>query len=396
RVKMPTSTASLRLRAFGLAVVLVATLASLATHGSQRPSLTSVNEVSIRQLASINLPVVVQTGTSVSISATNLGNVALPFGRQDYAFNFSTISKGLLIKRALGPQWQCLVTRGQRYITERIQPAFDGHSSHPTPHFTEDSFKDSGWRMRDPVYEPLPLHWLDAFKLIPEGANDEDSDREDEDISRVYMDQILPFTNAQGQGNTVGHLCDSDSLDILAIRILIGLISQPQALDITPCTFLNPVPSLRVPTHELQEQGVPADQIPNRNPPLHRKSDVLWAVWETIISAPGNLRYHAVEGITNDVAKPLMDDIFNARLGTIVVPWTARLTFNLDSQEGKALLASPNGVATAWFLIHRAADLGRRTPVVTIFNPNGNNRCMIWDLTPQGEPSVLGEPIIDG
>lgn len=88
-----------------------------------------------------------------------------------------------------------------------------------------------------------------------------------------------------------------------------------------------------------------------------------------------------------------MDDIFNARRGTIVVPWANRLTFSLDSQEGKALFASPNGVAVAWFLIHRAEDLGRRTPVVTIFNPDGNNRCMIWDLIPQGEPSVLGTPI---
>ena len=202
---MPFSTASLRLRAIGLAVALVATLALLVIHGSQRPNLTSVNGVVTRQLASISLPVVVQTGTSVSISATNLGNVELPFGREDYAFNFSTTYKGLLIKRALGPQWDCLVERGQKYNTEGIQPAFDGQSSPQTPHFPEDSFTDNGWRMRYPVYEPLPRHWLDAFKLIPEGANDEDSDHEDEDISRVYMDQILPFTNAQGQSNTVGH-----------------------------------------------------------------------------------------------------------------------------------------------------------------------------------------------
>lgn len=91
-----------------------------------------------------------------------------------------------------------------------------------------------------------------------------------------------------------------------------------------------------------------------------------------------------------------MDAIFTARRGTINVPWSNRLTFNLDSQEGQTLFASPNGIAVAWFLIHRAQELGRRTPTVTIFNSGGNNRCMIWDLIRQGEPSVFEEPIVDG
>lgn len=90
-----------------------------------------------------------------------------------------------------------------------------------------------------------------------------------------------------------------------------------------------------------------------------------------------------------------MEDIFNDRRGTTVVPWENRLTFGLDSKEGKALLASPNGLAVAWILIHRAEELGRREPRVTIFNPDGTNRCMIWDLIPQGGEGVFGDPLHD-
>ncbi|KAL8753466.1 MAG: hypothetical protein Q9199_005038 [Rusavskia elegans] len=380
---MPASTASLRLRAIGLTVVaLVATLALPLTHVFQRPSHISIKQLAIRQPASINVSAVINTGPSVILSSPPLGNVALPFGRQDHAFPFSPISKSPLVKRVLPPQYQCLVEKGNQYYTEGVLPAFDGRSAYATPTFTEGSFTANGWKKSDPVDEPLPLHWEEAFKLIPEGApaEGEDSDREDE-VSRVYMDQSLPFTNAQGQGNT-----GNDQSHQPATGAQVYAMYLPEAFAIITSVSYSP-------KFRLQEQGVPDDQIANRIPPLHQLSDVLWAVWESLVYAPGNLRYYAVEGITNSVAKPLMDDIFNARRGTIVVPWANQLTFSLDSQEGKALFASPNGVAVAWFLIHRAEDLGRRTPVVTIFNPDGNNRCMIWDLIPQGEPSVLGTPI---
>ena len=42
-------------------------------------------------------------------------------------------------------------------------------------------------------------------------------------------------------------------------------------------------------------------------------------------------------------------------------------------------------------LLHRAAVLGWREVRVSIFNPGGNMRCMIWDLVPLGERGVFGE-----
>ncbi|KAI4110613.1 MAG: hypothetical protein LQ339_001189 [Xanthoria mediterranea] len=371
---MPTSTAPPRPRVVGLTVVtLVATLALLLTYGYQRPSHVTIGELVVRQPASINIST---AEPSVTFSSSPLGNIALPFGRQDHAFHFSPISKWPLVKRVLGPEYQCLVEKGKRYYTDGVLPAFAGVSNFATPPFTQDSFKANGWSVNGPIDEPLPLHWEDAFKLIPEGApaDGDDSDRDNE-ISRIYVDQSLPFTNAQGSMPPTG-------AQVYALYI-------PEACAIITSVSYSP-------SHELQKQGVPANEIANRIPPLHQLSDILWAVWETLIYAPGNLQYYAVDGITNSIAKPLMDAIFTARRGTINVPWSNRLTFNLDSQEGQTLFASPNGIAVAWFLIHRAQELGRRTPTVTIFNSGGNNRCMIWDLIRQGEPSVFEEPIVDG
>lgn len=83
-----------------------------------------------------------------------------------------------------------------------------------------------------------------------------------------------------------------------------------------------------------------------------------------------------------------MDALFRERRGTLNVSWENHISFNGLSEEQVALLASPSGLAAAWILIHNAAVLGNRHPVVSIFNPGGANRCMIWDFfTPPQVPT---------
>ncbi len=48
------------------------------------------------------------------------------------------------------------------------------------------------------------------------------------------------------------------------------------------------------PTYSLEKAGVAEKEIPSRIPPLHQLSNVLWAVWESLLYEPGNLRYYAV------------------------------------------------------------------------------------------------------
>ncbi|KAL8871773.1 MAG: hypothetical protein Q9198_007344 [Flavoplaca austrocitrina] len=275
---MPTSTASLGLRTIGVTLVaLLAILALLATRKSLQIGHPSVNVLTVSQPALFNVPAALQIETLESTtSSARLGNVALPFGRQDHAFNFSPVSKWSPIKRVLCPQWQCLVEKGNKYIREGVLPAFEGRSNFPTPAFTDASFKENGWQMSPPVDEPLPRHWEEAFKLVPEGAPapDEDSEREDE-VSRIYMDQTLPFTNAQGQRDTPP-----------TGGTYYGLYLPEACAIITSVSYS--------PTYSLEQAGVAEKEIPSRIPPLHQLSDVLWAVWESLLYEPGNLRYYAV------------------------------------------------------------------------------------------------------
>ncbi len=68
------------------------------------------------------------------------------------------------------------------------------------------------------------------------------------------------------------------------------------------------------------------------------------------------------------------------------------VTYGLDSDEGKALLASPSGIAVFWLLVHRRGILGGRDPRVTIWEgEDGNSRRMIWELIPAGEESTFDD-----
>lgn len=150
------------------------------------------------------------------------------------------------------------------------------------------------------------------------------------------------------------------------------------------------------PRYNVGQRRVAEEDISKQIPRMSQLSDLVWYTWTGVTANPGSLRYYAVDGIVNDVAKPLMLEIFQARRGTTDVPWSKRITFDLNSDEGKALFGCPNGIAVNWLLIHHAAVLGRREPRVTIFNAKGtnnmsNNLCMIWDLIPAGQKGSFGK-----
>lgn len=66
------------------------------------------------------------------------------------------------------------------------------------------------------------------------------------------------------------------------------------------------------------------------------------------------------------------------------------LSFGMDSDEGKALLGTPNGIGTARLLIDRAAQLGRRELKVYMFARHDGKYCMLWDMAPPGHVSSPG------
>ena len=62
----------------------------------------------------------------------------------------------------------------------------------------------------------------------------------------------------------------------------------------------------------------------------------------------------------------IMHEIFINVRGNSVVLWPG-VSFEMNTDEGKALLGTPNGFGTAWLLLNRYRQLGKRWPRVTIW-----------------------------
>ncbi|KAL8832020.1 MAG: hypothetical protein Q9170_005053 [Blastenia crenularia] len=132
----------------------------------------------------------------------------------------------------------------------------------------------------------------------------------------------------------------------------------------------------------------PAD-VTNRIPPLNRQSDMMWTMWKTLAPNPNSLRYICRTGISNDDTKAIMNEIFSRGPAKRPVGWPG-LTFRFDTEEAQALFGTPNGLATAYLLMDRAKELGRRELTVTIAATGNEGFRMLWDMAPY---SMMGVPI---
>ncbi|KAL8933745.1 MAG: hypothetical protein Q9216_006228, partial [Gyalolechia sp. 2 TL-2023] len=246
-------------------------------------------------------------------------------------------------KRALSQEYQCLVQKGQQYWEQGVLPAFDGQSRFPAPNFgaAEDILQDSGWTMTD-APKPLPSYWTPVMKAtkykIPKSGAP---------VRRIELNQNRDFENDYGEQQTA----TSGRYE--------GLFIPGNNFVIMDLTWS---PRFRVST-STRGQGIKEEDLHKYVPRMTQLSDLVWHAWSIVKQNQnlGSLRYYGVEGVTNAVAKPLILDIFRARRGGKTdVTWKKRITFDMGSDEGKALLGSPTGIAVAWLLIHHAGVLGRR------------------------------------
>ncbi|PVI02094.1 hypothetical protein DM02DRAFT_486054, partial [Periconia macrospinosa] len=93
-------------------------------------------------------------------------------------------------------------------------------------------------------------------------------------------------------------------------------------------------------------------------PALRTMSDILWGAWSRDNNNVKNIKYLWAQGVSNDGTKAIIATALkkmNKKLETW--PGTA---FNMTSEEGKALLGSPNGVPFASFLVSRKKELGNK------------------------------------
>jgi hypothetical protein len=117
-------------------------------------------------------------------------------------------------------------------------------------------------------------------------------------------------------------------------------------------------------------------------PKLQYWSDIAFLSWKARAIKRNNdgklMRFIFSASVGNDVSLQLMyrilnlqggDGEFSAEEHCKNIPWGKRLQFTMTSDEGKVLLASPNGYGAAMLLIQHKSTFGPRTTIsgVTVY-----------------------------
>lgn len=90
-----------------------------------------------------------------------------------------------------------------------------------------------------------------------------------------------------------------------------------------------------------------------------------------------DLKYIFRTNIITPSTKEIMEHIGGAQRNELNLPWPGR-TFDMSTDEGKALLATPHGVGLAYMIIDHSNVIGRKIPFARIFT---------MDLTESDEES---------
>ncbi|KAI4190528.1 MAG: hypothetical protein LQ346_004904 [Caloplaca aetnensis] len=132
-------------------------------------------------------------------------------------------------------------------------------------------------------------------------------------------------------------------------------------------------------------------------PELYRWSDVVWLAWAQIAgNQKSQLRYIVHDDIVTPATRKWMEYIEVASPDTNFLPWPGQL-YDLQSDEGKALLATPHGVGLAYMLADHRYELdGKIYPVVCMwtapsvatYSHSRNNYFMMWQLRDAAEGGI--------
>ncbi|KAF2621471.1 hypothetical protein BU25DRAFT_379643, partial [Macroventuria anomochaeta] len=105
---------------------------------------------------------------------------------------------------------------------------------------------------------------------------------------------------------------------------------------------------------------------PTKLPRLRAFSDILWGYWNRNNPDIKNIRYFFMLGISNDQTNQLIDTCLQ-KAGKQLSEWPG-MEFDTKTDEGHALLGSPNGAGFAYFLMQHKRELGLKTITkVTVF-----------------------------
>ncbi|KAL8708992.1 MAG: hypothetical protein Q9220_006201 [cf. Caloplaca sp. 1 TL-2023] len=341
-------------RTVGLTVsVVILTLALLFAYPtSLKSTSTPAHHVVLRQQ-----PIVESQSLEISISLP-LRNIAVPFGHDNHQLNASLSP----IPRALSKRDPALYARyvcigGQ--LWERVQAAFDGQVPPGRVFSDGDANEPGGWKsLDDPANIPFNFRKTfddEKFGGVPAR----------EDVREITKSNVEAFTNDFGKQQPTGGAYE---------MLFIPSKQAVMAVDVES------------PKYKLMTRGTnPLRKEETRpfEPRLSRLSDMIWTVYNKLAGEAnsGGLRYIMHNYVVNGDSESVMEYIVEKSGGNVDnLPWPGK-TFGMDQDEGLALLGVPNGLATAYLMIDRAALLGRRNPKITIFKC-GSAFCMLWDMVP--------------
>ena len=123
-------------------------------------------------------------------------------------------------------------------------------------------------------------------------------------------------------------------------------------------------------------------------PPLHYWSDIAFLQYLSTFPSPPPqplpLNYVLRLGIMNHDTYQVLGNIFAGHGLHQCHSWPG-LTFDIESEEGRAILGTPNGSGVAWMLIQHKAQLGeKKIKKVTVFHASASG-----DHCISGRPSLL-------
>ncbi|KAL8663186.1 MAG: hypothetical protein Q9202_004118 [Teloschistes flavicans] len=309
-----------------------------------------------------------------NVPTTSSKSIGLPFGRQHPGLNLSTpLLDSALTKRAPPREpraWPDLVCAGGALL-DKIQAAFLG-STPPGREFSSGDL-DNGWeKSTETAGEALMIlgrYWSSVFDgVYPESRG------KSLNVKPVNLFQTGKYKTDDGT----------------AIRNPTGAYSYgsyfPDFTWIIATNSLSPSNVI-----EKRNPGISKEDRNKQLPPLNKLSDLLWLSWNTVSQNPKELRYIGRSEIVNPQTRSIMDYLFlrdsEPKSLTADVRWPG-LEYRGDSDELKALLATPNGLATAYILIDHSYELKRRDELtrrvlqVNIFAVDGKY-FMLWDIEAQ-------------
>ncbi|KAI4100145.1 MAG: hypothetical protein LQ345_007466 [Seirophora villosa] len=286
--------------------------------------------------------------------------------------NASSHHLGLLPlgKRARSPRgYRSLICAGDKYLTA-VEAAFEGRI--PGKKFDLEELRN-GWTRTTTAeastHAGVEARWKAAFEGLF-GLSMGYPPRSE--IKSVSLNQDKAYTTIIAKDVTEPTQAYS-----------VGLYYPTRSMMLSTSSY-------GVPTR-IQEmhQGITKEERNKLLPTISTLSDLMWLAWNTVSTSPDGLRYIGRDKVYNEETMAVMDYLFlrDKQGETRNVPWPG-LEYGGDSDEGKALLATPNGRATAWLLIDfaqemkRKGEISRRELKVHIFSFVGDY-CMLWDMEPQ-------------